>query len=261
MRAEWRARRHAGMFPIMKAWFGGLLAGSALVAAALAGRLAVRADALGDADGPAPRPPFTIEDRLGEFGEAAVARMQPHFDRAGVAYPPREIMLVGLKSERELLLYARGSNGDWRWVRTYPVLAVSGGPGPKLREGDLQAPEGLYGIEFLNANSRYHVSLRVNYPNAFDRARAAEEGRTGLGGDIMIHGRAASVGCLAMGDPAAEELFTLAAATGLDNVRVILAPVDLRVAAAPAVEHAPDWLPALYAELAAELQNLPAAGR
>ena len=68
----------------------------------------------------------------------------------------------------------------------YPIRAASGALGPKLREGDRQVPEGVYDIESLNPNSRFHVALRVGYPNAFDRQMAGREGRTALGGDIMI---------------------------------------------------------------------------
>jgi hypothetical protein len=38
-----------------------------------------------------------------------------------------------------------------------------------------------------------------------------KDGRKNLGSNIMIHGKNCSVGCLAMGDEAAEELFVLAA--------------------------------------------------
>src|SRR5436190_607476 len=79
--------------------------------------------------------------------------------------------------------------GAWRFVREYPVMAASGGRGPKLREGDGQVPEGMYTIDWLNPNSSYHLSMHVDYPNAFDRAHAADDGRTALGGAIMIHGR------------------------------------------------------------------------
>ena len=92
------------------------------------------------------------------------------------------------------------------FVLADPILAASGVSGPK-REGDKQVPEGFYRIELLNPNSRYHLSLRVNYPNADDLERARQDGRalSTLGGDIMIHGGSASIGCLALGDPAVGE--------------------------------------------------------
>ena len=75
----------------------------------------------------------------------------------------------------------------------------------------------------------------------------------------MIHGHASSIGCLAMGDPASEELFTLAAAVGLKNMTVILAPVDLRTQSRPVIDNAPAWLPDLYARIEAALKPLPVA--
>ncbi len=73
----------------------------------------------------------------------------------------------------------------------------------------------------MNPNSAYHLALRLNYPNAYDRELARHERRTNLGGDIMIHGSNLSVGCLAMGDMAAEDLFGMAADTGINNIEVI----------------------------------------
>jgi murein L,D-transpeptidase YafK len=123
-----------------------------------------------------------------------------------------------------------------------------------LRKGDGQVPEGIYRIESLNPNSRYHLSLRVSYPNEFDRARAKREQRTNPGGDIMIHGGAASIGCLAMGDEAAEELFVLAALTGIRNITVVLSPVDFRKRD---VSSPPAGTEALYAEIRKQLAGLP----
>ncbi len=92
--------------------------------------------------------------------------------------------------------------------------------------------------------------MRVNYPNPDDRSRAAAEGRHNPGGDIMIHGGALSIGCLAVGDEAAEELFVLAAETGIENMRVILSPVDFRVRALPAdLEEMPPWMVGVYEEV------------
>ena len=120
----------------------------------------------------------TVEQRVAEIGPAARQRLEPHFRAAGLSYPPTRVVLVGLKEERRLDVYASAGGGEaLRFIRSYPIIAASGGPGPKLREGDRQVPEGLYAIESLNPNSRFHVSLRVGYPNAFDREKAARDGR------------------------------------------------------------------------------------
>jgi len=198
----------------------------------------------------------SIEDRVAEFGVVVDKRLKPLFKSKGVAYPPSRMALIGLKQEGFLQVYAAGEDGVFKHIKTYPILAQSGGPGPKLREGDCQVPEGLYRIESLNPNSRFHLSLRVNYPNDFDRARAKAEGRKKLGGDIMIHGNEVSIGCLAMGDPAAEDLFILAARTGIHNISVVLSPVDFRVRQLPpGIEGLPVWTKGLYQSIRKELEK------
>jgi hypothetical protein len=196
----------------------------------------------------------TTAERVATYGEAVKARLAPACQAQGVAYPPPRFTLIGLKAEKRLELWAPDASGQPRLIKAYPILAASGGAGPKLREGDQQVPEGLYAIESLNPNSRFHLALRVNYPNADDRRRAQTDGRTQLGGDIMIHGSNASIGCLAMGDPAAEELFVLAALTGPANIQVILSPVDFRQSDTVALPKGlPAWVPALHAQIKAEL--------
>jgi hypothetical protein len=200
----------------------------------------------------------TVADRLGEFGDAARARLKPGFDNAQVKYPPAGIKLLAVKAERAMEVYATDGSGSNRWIHTYPILAGSSYPGPKLKEGDGQVPEGVYSIESFNPNSSYHVSLRVGYPNEFDRAMAAKEGRTNLGGDIMIHGKNVSIGCLAMGDEAAEDLFVLAADTGLTNISVVITPVDFRAGkTVPKAAKVPAWCDELYAQIKTELSALP----
>lgn len=196
----------------------------------------------------------TIKDRLAEHGRAVRERLAPDFSAAGVAYPPRHVAFVGLKDEKRLEIWVAGDVGVWKHLKDYPILGLSGTLGPKLREGDRQVPEGIYRIESLNPNSRYHLSLRLDYPNADDRRRGIEDGRDALGSDIMIHGRDCSIGCLAMGDPAAEDLFVLAADAGIENVAVLLCPVDFRVRALPAAM--PPWTADLYATLRARLAAL-----
>jgi hypothetical protein len=199
----------------------------------------------------------TVSDRLTEFRNVVHARLEPRFREIGVPYPPRKLILVGLKQERQLEIWVSDGSHDLRYLKSYPILAASGTSGPKLKEGDRQVPEGLYKIESLNPNSRFHLALRVNYPNDLDREHARSDGRTNLGGDIMIHGGAASIGCLAMGDPAAEDIFVVAAETGIKNVSVILAPVDFRVRDLPPNSPpSPSWTPELYGEIKKELVPL-----
>ena len=212
-----------------------------------------------------PLPPpriATIEDRVAQYGPAARARLLPFFAAAGVPYPPLRFLLLGLKQERALQLYAAGPVQPLAFIRSFAVLGASGGLGPKLREGDRQVPEGVYSIEYLNPNSISHLSLALGYPNEFDRLQAAEDGRENaiLGGDIMIHGGAGSIGCLAIGDQAAEELFVLAADAGWQQGTVVVSPVDFRRTELPADFQPPTpWADQLYAWLRNKLSALPLA--
>lgn len=200
----------------------------------------------------------TVSERLAQYGDLARGRLAPHFQRAGLCYPPRHVTLLGLKAEKRLEVYAGDGPDHLRLVRAYPIFAASGQAGPKLKEGDRQVPEGIYRVTALNPNSLFHLALRLGYPNTFDQEMAKREGRQKLGGDIMIHGRNVSTGCLAMGDPAVEELFVLAADTGLEQVRVVIAPADLRTARMPQGRY-PAWGPKLYAALHDALADLPLA--
>jgi hypothetical protein len=190
----------------------------------------------------------------------AEARLVPYFDSSRVAYPPAAAAFIALKEEGRLELWAQGGEG-WRFVRSYLIRAASGRLGPKLRQGDRQVPEGVYRISALNPYSRYHLSMRLDYPNAFDRARAADDGRLDLGGDIMIHGNRVSIGCIAVGDVPVEELFALVARLGPESVRVVVSPLDLRRAdPAAAVERADErrpWLDSLYGSIAHALADYP----
>jgi hypothetical protein len=190
----------------------------------------------------------TTEDVLRVVGPARRPGLEQACRAEGLAYPPQALVLVGLKEERILEAWGRAGSG-WRRLRAYPILAASGGPGPKLREGDLQVPEGLYDLTLLNPNSRYHLSIKVGYPSAVDRERARQDGRESLGGDIFIHGRAVSIGCIAIGDDAIEELFTLVADVGLGHSRIVIAP---SLVLAPA-DGLPSWTAPLYDRIRREL--------
>jgi murein L,D-transpeptidase YafK len=155
---------------------------------------------------------------------------------------------VAVKSERQLEVYCAAREAPYAYVTSYPILGASGHLGPKLRFGDFQVPEGMYELT-LEPNTPYHLALRLNYPNDADLARAQSDGRN-PGSDILIHGTTGSIGCLAMGDPASEDLFVLVHDARVKKVPLIIAPVDLRQQAAPQQKPTdPVWLPDLYRDI------------
>lgn len=95
-------------------------------------------------------------------------------------------------------------------MQSYPIAAMSGLLGPKRREGDLQVPEGVYRIARFNPNSRFHLSMGLDYPNASDRIRGGRRPGT----DIYIHGNRVSAGCMAMTDRLIDEIYPLCASAG-----------------------------------------------
>lgn len=158
------------------------------------------------------------------------------------------------KKERLVELHTPG----WDAPRIYRMTNSSGKLGPKLREGDGQIPEGIYGAEYLNPNSAFHLSVKVSYPNAKDRKHAKEDGRDDLGGDIMIHGGSATVGCIPLGDDAIEEVFYFVAKAGCENTAIVIAPYDMRQGRKAEMEQSPlPWYGALCDEIAAALPPPP----
>jgi hypothetical protein len=71
----------------------------------------------------------------------------------------------------------------------------------------------------------------------------------------MIHGGASSIGCLAIGNDGAEDLFVLTALVGREHVRIIVSPTDFREPTARAPRSELPWIDALYASLRTELQQ------
>jgi hypothetical protein len=199
----------------------------------------------------------SVDDVVRIYGPESIERLMPYFKKAGVDYPPRELTLLALKSERRMEIWAPDRRGTNKLIRSYDIQAASGGRGPKLREGDRQVPEGVYKLVLLNPNSNYHLSMKLNYPNGFDRFQADMEGRSHLGGEIFIHGKAVSAGCLAMGDMTIEELFVLVAHVGKENVKVVIAPHDPRQKALMTdTADMPEWVPELYQTISYEVGQL-----
>ncbi len=150
------------------------------------------------ARGPTPYPPLARE----------AARIIPQ-RFASVDY------LIVDKSERLMVAYAAGQP-----VKAWRGLQFGDQPqGHKQFEGDERTPEGRYVIEGRNPGSAYHLSLKVSYPNAADRAFALAQGRS-PGGDIFLHGQPNALpmgrmpgnwtdGCIALSNAEIEELWRM----------------------------------------------------
>ena len=193
----------------------------------------------------------TVADVINQHGHNTKTALSPLLAKHDISYPPSKLALVAFKDTNELEVWAANKNSNYSLVKSYPIKAASGKLGPKLREGDRQVPEGIYKISGFNPNSAYHLSMKLNYPNAFDLRHANAEGRHEPGSNIFIHGRALSIGCLAMGDPAIEELFSLVYATGRENTTVLVSPTDPSKSPLIAPVNAPNWTSDLYKNIKA----------
>lgn len=110
------------------------------------------------------------------------------------------------KEEAELEVWKQDTSGRFQLLKTYPICRWSGDLGPKLWEGDRQAPEGFYTVtpELMNPNSSFYLSINLGYPNKFDKANKRD------GSFLMIHGDCWSSGCYAMTDEQISEVYSLA---------------------------------------------------
>ena len=115
------------------------------------------------------------------------------------------ILVRLFKQEAELEVWKQTRDGKFALLKTYPICRWSGDLGPKIKEGDRQAPEGFYSVTpaQMNPTSTLFLSFNMGYPNAYDKAW----GRTGS--HLMVHGDCSSRGCYAMTDEQISEIYAL----------------------------------------------------
>ncbi len=141
------------------------------------------------------------------------------------------------KEESTLEVWKQDRTGKFALLKSYRICKFSGELGPKIVEGDHQAPEGFYDItpEQMNPLSNEYLSFNIGFPNAFDRSL----GRTG--NFLMVHGGCRSVGCYAMTDYEMEEIYGLveeAFKGGQDKIQLQAFP--FRVTTQNLARHADD---------------------
>jgi len=116
------------------------------------------------------------------------------------------LVIRTFKKEAELEIWKLNAAGRYVYIKTFPICRWSGQLGPKRHAGDRQTPEGFYAIgpRQMNPNSHYYLSFDTGFPNAYDRAQGA------TGAAVMVHGTCSSMGCFAMTDRQAGEIFAIA---------------------------------------------------
>ncbi len=144
----------------------------------------------------------------------------------GIDYEQCEIYLRAFKLEEDLEVWAKNiADDNFTFIKSYNFCTNSGVLGPKRRQGDSQIPEGVYHIDRFNPQSRFYLSLGLNYPNKSDLYFAH---KTRPGDNIFIHGDCVSIGCIAITDEKIKELYTLAnqaQTNGQAKIRVDIFPI------------------------------------
>ncbi|MFD1746476.1 L,D-transpeptidase family protein [Rhizobium helianthi] len=116
------------------------------------------------------------------------------------------IMIRVFKEEGKMEIWKAKADNRFDKIADYDICAWSGKLGPKVKEGDRQAPEGFYNLTpaHLNPNSKYYLAINTGFPNRYDAAN----GRTGS--NLMIHGACSSSGCYSMTDEQILEIYAFA---------------------------------------------------
>ncbi|MGI8738321.1 MAG: L,D-transpeptidase family protein [Gammaproteobacteria bacterium] len=147
-----------------------------------------------------------------------------------VTIPSEGWFILVTKASRQMAVYS-----DGEIVHRYNIGLGFQPSGHKRWEGDGRTPEGDYSVAMKNPQSRYFLSLGLNYPLPSDAAAGYAKGRisreqyqtieeahnarnvppwnTRLGGEIFIHGRGASSdwtrGCIALENDDMQQLYNL----------------------------------------------------
>lgn len=142
----------------------------------------------------------------------------------------RNASIVIRKKQRTVELY----DGE-KLIKTYQMVLGFAPEGDKEREGDGKTPEGSFYVFAKNPKSKFHLSIGLSYPSTEDAERGLVSGligraerdsivravrerrmppqKTGLGGEIYIHGGGVESdwtwGCIALKNEDIEEIYEI----------------------------------------------------
>ncbi len=167
--------------------------------------------------------------RINEALKKKEDTLRKQFIQKKLKWPVQNIYLRSFKYDSQLEVWVKYSDQEpYKHFKTYKVCAMAGTLGPKRMQGDYQVPEGFYYINEFNPRSSYHLSLGLNYPNPSDKVLSDS---LLPGGDIYIHGKCVTTGCIPIMDNQIEELYILAAHArnqGQEFIPVHIFPVHFK---------------------------------
>ena len=154
--------------------------------------------------------------------------VKTYFADINISYVGFKLFLRAFKKEKVVEVWISEEGKEtFTLLQTYPFCTTSGTLGPKRKEGDLQIPEGVYTITNFNPQSKYHLSLALNYPNTSDKILGS---KTKPGSNIYLHGDCVTIGCIPLTDEKIKELYILAVEArnnGQQNIPVHIFPARL----------------------------------
>lgn len=166
---------------------------------------------------------YSVAERIADIKPRVEKRIPDTLKK--LSQPGAKMSLVTYKAEEVLEVWQTAPTVEL--LESYKMTKNSGKLGPKNKQGDRQIPEGVYRTTLLNPNSRFYLSIRINYPNEIDKQRAQFSGIKDPGSDIYIHGKDKTVGCVPIGDTAIEDVFYLVHLVGLKNTKSVISPTKL----------------------------------
>ena len=165
--------------------------------------------------------------RINEALKRKEDTLRKQFDEKKLQWPAKYMYVRSFKYDSQLEVWVKGEKEEkYRLFKSYKVCALAGTLGPKRMQGDYQVPEGFYYINEFKPNSNYHLALGLNYPNSSDRILSDS---LQPGGDIYIHGKCVTTGCIPITDGQIEELYILTAYArnqGQDFIPVHIFPIN-----------------------------------
>ena len=194
--------------------------------------------------------PVTMESKIADV-EKAVQRRIP------VEKMPTELKILVLKQEKQVELWGKFSDGKWKKLSFYVILAVADQPGPKTLNNDKKTPEGIYRVKSFNLNTPVYLAINLDFPSEADIRIAEQEGRDAnmMDKGFMLHGIAFSKDNVTLPNAALDDMFYMLTKVGLQNAKVLIAPVDFRNERLPE-KAVSDWAMERYKQMYDEMKPL-----